>query len=391
MLFKLFAISKKYVYRKFLIIFIIYYFLLGLNAMKKIIIIFLISSFLSIAKAKPLILISDANGIEWTQNYSDEMYAVPILNNITQKDGSIFILGNNAILQSNDQGSTWKLGYTFPQLTYPFGISANNYGIMVGTNQLSKTYLNYSNDNLNSWKQTGYYEPGCGFIEKPNKLAASPDTFLLIGKYNCYWSTPSGETAILPIAVKSIDGTTWTKILSLPDSINTNDTSFDNIIWSGAEWFLLVTKNKKIMLLTSKNTDIWTEIIIPNKIKTITEIATNGYQWIASGTYEDNGAIKNMLLKSENQGKSWIFINDISPSITINKIHFNKNRWVAVGKSGENENVPVILTSTDGSHWQQAKLPAKVMQPTIISSLDDIIWTGTKWIAIGTYSDDNWL
>ncbi len=163
--------------------------------------------------------------------------------------------------------------------------------------------------------------------------------------------------------VTSPDGNGWTLQ-------NTGVSSMlRGIAWSGSVYVVVGSNNT---IISSPDGFNWTQRLTSATGLDIASVVWSGAGFIAVG--EDLTNNRSVILSSTN-GINWTAQPFAVPGGRLNSIVHNGSQYVAVGKAW---GAPLLLTSTNGIDWtnRSSSVSGGV-------ELNDIIWTGTKYVAVG--------
>ena len=343
----------------------------------------------TIANAVPVVLTSDASGTKWvsvrSNSFTDD--GAELLK-LTQKENTLIAAMRNfyglpMVAKSVDKGATWTTAFIQTTTFIPLGVSANDKGIIIGGNsQYGNPYVNNSVDG-DGWQGSSIsFSYDCENLQKLTGFAANSSTMLLSGLCQ-YLNNSTGQTYSRATLLTSSDGASrsWQVVNTLPQELQTDGAAINFVQWIKDKWFVLATTStNQLVILTSVDMNAWTMMTVPHEVKALTSIAANGDEYVAIGKLN---TAESVIMHSIDQGKNWT-LKTFSKDQTFNQIRYSGS-WIIVGKSGEKETRLLMLISKDGITWANADLPIKVTNPSTISTLNDVIWTGEKWIAIGAY------
>lgn len=354
---------------------------------------------LSFAVTTPLILKGNETGDQWELQPSVSnvmLTGVAQVNNnliaIGQKQGGTIYTPTYSpiFLKSEDKGNTWAIDpSTNTNLLYSITSGSTNW-ITAGT---GPTILTKSIDDV-TWLASTIPSD----MPKNTKITvvgAHDNDVIAAGTYPHY----SKQIGVLLISHDQ--GATWTSITAnLPSSFSNLDTVFQSLIYDGTSWVLTgyfygASYTKVGFILLSVDGYNWTQASIPslNEVRsvgvnnsTLIAIITD---WMGTGT-----------ITSTDRGKTWSGKSYILKDIvySLNKISWNGKTWIAAGSAYDVDNdktnkIPLIITSVDGITWVKQKLPASIMTHTgnniPLQSVNDVIWNGSNWIAVGIYDKPN--
>lgn len=301
-------------------------------------------------------------------------------------------------MQSNDYGDSW-IRKEFPiNGTWSTGVFGLNTLAVFSDNQAE--YM-YSIDYGENWRVKS-----SGIIDAfANALYQNGTIYLFSKDKSKYYTTTDLETWIdhdidMPICkavytgtlyvgistgrrdyLVSENGMDWT-VKSLPNELDVADIAY------GDNKVLITTRNSNIVLLSTDNTETWTEIVLP-------ETNTRWYPYYLNNRFVLLGQDTNLNLVSTD-GRSWsvgqlfmkgdwkIAYNDFNEhsinriyavcqehseiaysydgkfwyrSSTMSDVLYGNGLYVTVDKSAENGNEAVIFYSKDCVEWFVSKVP----------------------------------
>ena len=169
-------------------------------------------------------------------------------------------------------------------------------------------------------------------------VAANGEIFVAVG----------GEGTI----VRSSDGNNWSAASRSPDHA-----WFTEVIWGGGR-FVAVGDST---IASSIDGDSWESSYTPN-MDILIGVAWGNDRFVAVGY---DGAIA-----QSRDGRRWQPVPQRATRASLNGITWGGGRFVAVGSDG------VIVYSADGEDWKMAP-------DTGISSLDDVVYNGERFVAVG--------
>lgn len=355
----------------------------------------------AIAAPAPLILSGTEDGAKWNlQNV--ESGSSTTLKGIVQNGNELIAVGNgNApIFKSSDEGKTWALTSLTGSPTLNAIAASSKSLVAVGEDS---TIL-VSTDNGKNWSKPSVL-PNELTKNKVNINAISfnGNHFILIGHH-----TPSGypgQFSRLVIAMSSDHGNSWR--LVTPETFKWVDVqSIYSIHWDGTQWVIPGYRSPSStgwrfegFLLTSPDGLEWAFQTLPENLFEITNFASNENEWLVYGNRRHGNRTydRTYIFKSLDKGKTWAVAENPFPyeADLISKLNWNGKVWIAVGRAyREREGsdtfgpYPVIFTSKDGlNNWVKQPLPAAAVEDAIYGNfLKDVIWTGSRWIAVGEYN-----
>jgi hypothetical protein len=364
-------------------------------------IILVLSTDLAVANvSSPLILLGDTTAQNWTVVRGDAINANR-LTEVTKKDNNLVAIGTQdkpapkqAIINSLDKGSTWNAStYYFGKNCLPVGLAANQNGLVMAGNILyfMPSCLLFSADgNRDAWRQSRVPDDANGGPQAFSDVAANTKGFMAIGKYGALVDTAPS----IPAIWASPDGTSksWNRVANLPSEVQGNQARLDQIIWTGEQWLVLGVNNEHLpVILNSMDGVAWSLHSSPVGSQSLKSIATHGNEWFLIANADATNTTTT-LLHSLDQGNTWQVEQKIPANMQLNKIHYDADIWIAVGKiysqpEVKKESTPIVLIRKDGSSWQQVSLPFQVKHPSAFSTLNDVIWTGNNWVAVGAYDN----
>ncbi|SRR5579883_242936 len=366
-----------------------------MKSIKLFFILFLFSG-AAVADTNALILVSNQDGTQWTQEISG-LY--PLAHNVDNL--SRIAQYNNNFITVGDTGVSWmaSLGFysldgvnwnssTFQHMPSTIsGLAVNNQGwVAVGGDSSGNAQLAISGD-IDNWRFTSISYDQCASVKKINGVQANDSTFLAFISCHNY-----GPDATLPTLLTSTNGLDWFRTqTTLPPEMQDEKASFNNAYWDGKQWILFATKADNTPLLyTTSDLKTLTPIALPAEINSLQSISTNDDLWLMTGTYNNAGNNAAVILSSKDKGASWTLQKTFPVAIMqFNKITRNDTTWMAVGSGGQIHNsFPVVLSSKDGTNWQQASLPWKAIGASDNVALNDIVWDGKRWIAVGSFDQN---
>ena len=239
------------------------------------------------------------------------------------------------------------------------------------------------------WRSTG--EPDWQWVQVDNGIAAD---IIYLDYDGTRWVCIDKESN----SFASDDGTTWTNYKdAIGYSVNVKDLAryynmeiaVGSSIWAtsdGASFWLdnepqheynaITTTDNKIVIVGN-----YGYILTGSRLSELTEsspvteslndVATDGSRFVAVGGNE-------MVLWSDD-GNTWnkATVNNTEDSLfsDFKWIEWDGNRYVAMSYNGM---IPYLWYSENGTEWNHTRVP---------SYIDDIIWTGSKYVAISTLVD----
>lgn len=222
--------------------------------------------------------------------------------------------------------------------------------VVCGSNTGGTGLIKYSEDPVNSWTDSVIIPSP---ITSVTSLAFNGDFFL---------AGATGATTIL----SSGDGQTWNNAATpvFPNLFVSTLTKVNKLAYDGTRW-----------VGVGSNTLPYTAIYADNNLQwksggnTFSQegrgVTTNGRVWVAVGSPEP--------LKYSFNGRSWFNAIGVNLSTLGNAVHWNGEKFVAVGQTTNNSN---ILYSFNGQSWQIANSGFGYAGQTIT-------WDGSNWIASG--------
>ena len=117
---------------------------------------------------------------------------------------------------------------------------------------------------------------------------------------------------------------------------------------------ILLALGQKCLILQSSDKGLsWGKATVPASIRTIKGYETSIFdavyangKWVAVGGIGSGAIHRGIILTSEDEGKTWIEIDNPSTS-KLFKINYGDGKFIAVGHLNN------ILTSTDGANWDK--------------------------------------
>ncbi len=305
------------------------------------------------------------DGEEWTLRYQLELdfslFGITSTGNkiITTKYGCVYDQSGKGILESivmvSEDGILWEeKGAVEDRILYK--ICTNGTAFIAGSSLID--YWNGGrlllSKDLTNWEEIYSTKDVYSFAD----VIWDGSYFYAVGSKQYYSDNYYQNASIF----RSSDGKLWTKV-----SRQERPTLNSLTIWTNG--FVAVGGNG--LILKSANGIEWDESITPIWANFLGITYGNGI-FVASGY--DIVISENVIFTSVD-GVRWEKIT-FSPQYAINKIIWTGSRFIGVGYEG------IIITSSSGLDWNQTFLTPN----TDINdcSFNDLIFTGTKYIAVGT-------
>jgi len=311
-------------------------------------------------------------------------------------------------IQTSPDGITWTAQNSGTSRDLVHIIWGNSEYVAVGANGTILTspdainwtaQISGSTDVLNSiaWNGSQYVVVG-GTVIDPNPFApqltqtvlTSPDGIAWTvrvqntGATQAMFSVAWGGTQFVAVGYLDLmnsqsgiwtspDGITWT-----PGSIASPSIfSLGDVIWNGAQFAAVgaginpISGVPSLAVLTSTDGILWTEqtaVVTPlNSNPVLNRILWTGTQFVTVGP-------GNNILTSPD-AITWSLQNSgLSPQTSFGAIAWNGTQFILAGLT---QGFHVILTSPDGVNW------ARTAPPPITSTFTDVVWTGSRFVAVG--------
>jgi hypothetical protein len=339
----------------------------------------------------PLILSSNEEGTDWTQEATNvpPLTYLDNLSVISYYQKNLMLIGdygdsdNSYSFYSTDGGVKWISSLSAHKPLLMTTLAVNDEGWVIAGSTFGVADMSITGD-IDNWRSIRIPYTECENVKKIIQIQSNDSTFLALT--SCMISYPD---LIRPTILTSANGLDWFRAsINLPPEIQSEKASFNKSYWDGKQWYLLATSaDNSPLLYTTSDLKTLHPIVLPKDINSMQSIAFDGEEWIATGTYNNNG--KNMAVIFSSRGKAEevkVLKKFPTPILKLNKITRNDKVWVAIGYSGQDSKTyPVILTSKNGLQWEQVTLPSKVIKPAKGVTLNDVVWDGNKWLVVGSY------
>lgn len=357
-----------------------------------------------------LLLIGSADGSTWSEQVSTTgIYQGIFFGKLTFVQNKIFTSTEiynpygyiiDGLAETSDFGKTWN--------TLGVNPGAKKIAVKLKGSQGPNEIFMPEADGLN-WISAGM-EESYGFINYsaidgkywyslyPQDQIPSCNQFAYLndlsfdGKNYAVLASCLGGTSPLPYPQQGIlisqDTANWQWQPSFPASVQGSDVSnFNSIRWDGSQWVVLGNDNQNnAVILTSPDLNTWKTYALPTSMTSLSSVFMNKNQWIAVGL----GNNSPVILQSLDAGSTWNSETNLpSGWSSINRVNFANSTWVIVGsRVSTGGTSPALAISHDGINWQDEKLPINILLPSAHSTISDVIWTGSQWIAAGNYENN---
>jgi len=337
-------------------------------------------------------IFTSTNGISFTLATSG---TTKPLRNVLWTGTQFIAVGDNVSLTSNN-GTNWTLvinnfpdnfNNTYTSITF-------NGSIYVGTgkdNTNAKDIIITSTDAISWTKQTLTTNIGL------NSIAYSGTSFIIAGRTGTIltstngstWTTQTtgttmnltsvfmGNNKVLALSdtghvISSTDGINWSAPIATPIS-----SGLTNGCWNGVQ-YVVVGGNGSVSntIATSPDGVAWTARNSNAGLNMLNDIIWNGVRFIAVGG--KFGASGFSTITTSTDGITWTAQNIVGTIMPLTSISWSGGRVVATGSLSSGSGGS-ILTSSDGLTWSDSGLGN-----TTIAGLNDVIFDGMKYLAVGS-------
>lgn len=178
----------------------------------------------------------------------------------------------------------------------------------------------------------------------------------------------SGKT-VPPLIATSPDGVTWTR-RNLSNTSGSDIFSLNDVGLGGGK---LTTIGGNVVFSSADNGVTWTtegSMFSLAQAEMLNGVAGNANSRIIVGR---DSSFKGLILRHD--GSAWtVAKKDLA--VRLNDVIWTGSQFVAVGVASDTKS---IMTSSDGITWTEQNVPTEAMG----YSLNDVVWTGTKLYAVG--------
>ncbi|MCB1673134.1 MAG: IPT/TIG domain-containing protein [Pseudomonadales bacterium] len=177
-----------------------------------------------------------------------------------------------------------------------------------------------------------------------------------------------GKT-VPPLVATSPDGVTWTR-RSLVNNTGSSIFSLTDVAAGGGK---LTAVGGDVIFSSSDSGVTWASersVFSLVSVENLAGVAANATTRIVVGR---DTSSKGFILRHD--GSAWAVAKQ-DLAVRLNDVIWTGNQFVAVGVASDAKS---IITSSDGITWTEQALPAEA----IGYSLNDVVWTGTKLYAVG--------
>jgi hypothetical protein len=157
--------------------------------------------------------------------------------------------------------------------------------------------------------------------------------------------TPNISAAAFTRFATSPDGRTWTEVSKLEGALA--DRVVTGLAYGQGTWVAVtMATDRPSLILTSPDLRTWTTANqVSSDLKGVT--FANG-RWVAVGS-SYTGSQQDGTIVTSTDGKAWTTAYSV-PGVYLSQAAYGQGRWMAVGAQGT-KGLPLLLTSTDGTHW----------------------------------------
>ena len=283
-----------------------------------------------------------------------------------------------------------------------------------GVYQYSNMY-GISGERIQTYDNSMYAVATVNDITIPAKLSTIRGIAWTSGLGSCYIQHPtiafgtervgvSNPRSFRNITTISPDGgRTWTSTITnsqhlFPEIGGTDigNTAFNggvcnDAVWNGMIWVAVGLGSNGSKVATSKDGIQWTQIPVANVPidGVINTIVWNGKIWMIGGdgrsTNPPSPTANEFSIATSVDAINWTGIPQTDNKVSnVKKIAWNGNYWTAVGSG----TVSKIMVSINGVNWETtinaSDTSNETSSNTLIENVNDVVWGGNRWIAVGS-------